>query len=519
MEMRLFLPILLLLGACQRGLSDPSVAPEASEAVPLQAAGQQYVEEVAQACGNLQMFDSVTLGPLGGSIERLGLQLLEQLPVGPQQPNVLISPFSLSLALAQLALGARNETERLLLSSLHGNNLSCYHHTMGGLLRHLSNSSLRVATRLYLRQGYDVNLSFFEKSMARYRTSPAPLLSVEDVNQWVKNATNGNIVNLMESIPHDVVLMLINAVHFKDEWQTRFDPSDTSKGLFYVDEQNSVSVDMMRSPRYPLRLLHDAELEATVACFPFKGNKSFLVVQPIQGKGNVSSLLPKLNISDLYSRLPAEHTMQVALPKFRLQYRQELQEPLTNLGLGSLFSGPDLSGITEAPLKVGAVRHASQVELSEEGAEASATTVITTMRSVSFFSLNGPFFFALVDDVSLAPLFMGVVTNPAPDDAPMPNDEPRGNASHGAEIVADATEEKAVDKEQGDDPVAADDDPTTDLGPSAAPDSNGYVPPPTAEKAGELYLNETPGTPESIGGESGDQGNKTSPYVSNAIPT
>ena len=49
----------------------------------------------------------------------------------------------------------------------------------------------------------------------RYRTSPAPLLSVEDVNQWVKNATNGNIVNLMESIPHDVVLMLINAVHFK----------------------------------------------------------------------------------------------------------------------------------------------------------------------------------------------------------------------------------------------------------------------------------------------------------------
>lgn len=56
-------------------------------------------------CGGRQMFSSEALGPLGGSIERLGLQLLERLLIGPQQPNVLISPFSLSLALAQLALG------------------------------------------------------------------------------------------------------------------------------------------------------------------------------------------------------------------------------------------------------------------------------------------------------------------------------------------------------------------------------------------------------------------------------
>ena len=63
------------------------------------------MEEEEEACGNLQMFNGVTLGPLGGSIERLGLELLEQLPVGPQQPNVLVSPYSLSLALAQLALG------------------------------------------------------------------------------------------------------------------------------------------------------------------------------------------------------------------------------------------------------------------------------------------------------------------------------------------------------------------------------------------------------------------------------
>lgn len=51
---------------------------------------------------------------------------------------------------------------------------------------------------------------------------------------------------------------------FPGEWQTRFDPQGTTKGAFYLDNQNSVSVDMMKSAQYPLRLLHDPELDALV---------------------------------------------------------------------------------------------------------------------------------------------------------------------------------------------------------------------------------------------------------------
>lgn len=83
-----------------------------------------------------------------------------------------------------------------------------------------------------------------------------------------------------------------------------------------------------------------------VASFPFKGNTSFLVVMPLPEKGNVSSVLPKLNISDLYRRLPQEKTMQVNLPKVKLQYRQDLQEALTSMGeemqpdISPQFGGP-----------------------------------------------------------------------------------------------------------------------------------------------------------------------------------
>uniref|UniRef100_A0A8C6KYE0 Serpin domain-containing protein n=1 Tax=Nothobranchius furzeri TaxID=105023 RepID=A0A8C6KYE0_NOTFU len=83
-------------------------------------------------------------------------------------------------------------------------------------------------------------------------------------------------------------------------------------------------------------------------------------------------------------------------------------------GLGSLFSGPDLSGISDEPLRVSSVHHATTIEIREEGVEASATTVVTHTRSISHFSVNSPFLFALVDDATLVPFFMGVITNPVP---------------------------------------------------------------------------------------------------------
>ncbi|XP_041808772.1 alpha-2-antiplasmin [Chelmon rostratus] len=429
--------LLFLLCLCCPGLTEEPSPGTSDVSGPVE---EEKTEEEVHSCGGAQLFSPEERRSIGAAIERLGLQLLEKLPIGPQQPNVILSPLSLALALAQLTLGARNETEKLLLKTLHAHNLPCYHHILGGLLPHFRNTSLEVATRMYLRPGFEVKLSFVEDSLARYQSEPVPLVSVEEVNQWVENATNGQIPNFLESIPHDVVLMLMNAVYFKGEWQTRFDPQVTSKGVFYLDNQNSVSVDMMKSAQYPLRLLDDPELGAQVASFPFKGNTSFLIIMPLPGRGNVSSVLPKLNISDLYRRLPQEKTMQVNLPKVKLQYRQELQEVLTSMGLGSLFSGPNLSGISDHPLKVTSVRHASTVELSEEGVEASATTVVTSMRSVSLFSVNSPFLFALIDDASLAPLFMGIVMNPAPDNNPMLHDDPHGNSTMSDQPVTDNSE-------------------------------------------------------------------------------
>lgn len=71
---------------------------------------------------------------------------------------------------------------------------------------------------------------------------------------------------------------------------------------------------------------------------------SLLVVMPTSGQVNVDFLLAKLNVSDLYRRLPKERAVQVKVPKFKLEYAQELQDVFTKIGRS--FHGPQLQFIT-----------------------------------------------------------------------------------------------------------------------------------------------------------------------------
>ncbi|XP_066551837.1 alpha-2-antiplasmin [Amia ocellicauda] len=379
---------------------------------------------------------------LGVAIMKFGLELLQHVQASPEQPNVMVSPLSVALGLSQLALGAANETETLLLKALHVDALPCYHSVMKSLLHDITQSALQVATRIYLRPGFQVKKAFEEESLRLYGSEPTPLTSIEEVNSWVKEATKGQIPKFLTSLPGNMLLMLINAVHFKGMWRARFDPRFTSNDLFYIDSKTTVPVDMMLGPKYPLSLLIHNELEAQVARFPFMGNMSLLVILPMSGHVNVATIAAHLNASELYSRFPRERTMQVKLPKLNLKYNEELQNALTGMGLGELFLGPDLSRIGDGPMMVSNVKHEAAMELNEEGAEASATTSIVISRSNPTFSVNQPFLFAIMDDETQTPLFLGIVKNPNPEAMPLQKGDPDKMGFAGRNHVASSYDPK-----------------------------------------------------------------------------
>ncbi|TSL04416.1 Alpha-2-antiplasmin [Bagarius yarrelli] len=377
--MKLRPSLLMLLYLLRRGLigNVSAVSPENTTLVgsrPLN--GTSTPHQVTEGCNlNLE-----TQQALGGAIAKLGLKLLTNLQPGPEQPNVILSPLSISLALSHLALGARNETEEQLLGALHADLLSDYNEILSCLQKQLIAKAINVASRIYLKAG---------------------------------------------------------------EWKSRFDTRFTAKDLFYIDRQTSVKVDMMMGSKYPLSMFVDGEQGIQVARFPFQQNVSFLVVMPLPSQ-NLSKAAANLNISDLYRRLPSEIPMLVKLPKFKLEYKQDLKQALTSMGLGTLFSGPDLSGIAVGPLVVSGVQHASSIELNEEGAEASAATSVTLVRTIPIFAVNMPFIFAVVDDVSHTPLFLGMVTNPNPRASAELSDDP--------ETLEFLSSNMPSDKPQNDDP-------------------------------------------------------------------
>ncbi|KAI4898732.1 hypothetical protein NFI96_024109, partial [Prochilodus magdalenae] len=370
-------------------------------------------EELDGLCGK-QLKSPEIRQALGSGIMKFGLQLLENLKANSEQPNIIISPLSVSLALSQLALGARNETEEVLFQHLHADTVPCYHKSLKSLLHHVRKSALQIASRIYLQAGFQPKQEFIQDSLKIYDSEPAILTELEEVNEWVEKSTNGQVTDFLSSLPPNLVMMLINAVHYKGEWLTRFDPLFTSSEPFYIDENLVVSVDMMLGPKYPLSIFTDNELDAQVARFRFKGNMSLVIVMPMTGNVNVTAIAAKLNVSNLYSRFPRERNMQVKLPKFKLDFSQELDEALISMGLGELFTRPNLAGIAEGPLLVSNVQHKSSMEINEEGAEAAATTSLVISRSNLSFTVNQPFFLALMDDSSQTPLFLGVISNPNP---------------------------------------------------------------------------------------------------------
>ncbi|XP_077021598.1 alpha-2-antiplasmin isoform X2 [Tamandua tetradactyla] len=343
---------------------------------------------------------------------------------GSTTPNLVLSPLSVALALSHLALGARNQTLQKLQQALHADAGPCLPHLLSRLCQDLGPGTFRLAARMYLQKEFPIKEDFLEQSEQLFGAKPMSLTGrqgddLANINQWVKEATEGKIEHFLSELPENTVLLLLNAIHFQGFWRSKFDPSLTQRDTFHLDEQFTVPVDMMRAHKYPLRWILLEQPEIQVAQFPFKNNMSFVVIVPTQFEWNVSQVLANLSWDTLHQPLLRERPTEVRLPRLHLKHQLDLVATLSQLGLQELFWAPDLRGISDQSLVVSSVLHQSTLELSEAGVEAAAATVTAMSRmSLSSFSVNRPFLFFIREDHIGLPLFVGVVRNPNPSAQP-----------------------------------------------------------------------------------------------------
>lgn len=63
--------------------------------------------------------------------------------------------------------------------------------------------------------GFQPKQDFVQESQRLYESEPTVLESLQQINDWVEKATNGKMTEFLSALPPNLLLMLINAVHFK----------------------------------------------------------------------------------------------------------------------------------------------------------------------------------------------------------------------------------------------------------------------------------------------------------------
>ncbi|RXQ90377.1 serpin family protein [Ancylomarina salipaludis] len=362
------------------------------------------------------------------SNNEFGFDLFKKLYQDNSAENMMISPTSISLALAMTYNGAEGETQTAFENTLHLTDLSrdqintIYKNLQNYLKRTDPKIRLNIANSVWSKQGTNVEEEF-KKNIREFYNAEFHIKNFSDpstlntINNWVEDNTEGKIQNILNKIDSDAFMYLINAIYFKGEWTNPFDVKNTYSGIFTNEEGVTSTANYMTTSMQANHLNNDI---FTALELPY-GNKdySMVILLPNENK-KIADIVDQLNDSNWNQWMSSfsRPELNVHLPKFKFKYKQELNDVLIQLGLENPFSdAANFSGISkDSPLKVSRVIHQSFIEVNEEGTEAAAATVVqvgvTSAGPPNVIKLNKPFFFAIKEKQTNSIVFMGTLRKP-----------------------------------------------------------------------------------------------------------
>lgn len=365
---------------------------------------------------------------------QFGFELFKQINASLDEPkNTMISPISISLALAMLYNGADGNTKVQMEKVLHKKGFTyedlnqSYKNLMDELVNHDSKVELSIANAIYYHNTFDIKKSFIATNRNYYQAEVDGLdfsneeKTLKTVNGWVNNHTKGKIDKIIEVISPETVICLLNAIYFNGEWKNSFNPDNTVDMPFNKEDNLVINVPTMKIWESFNYFSND---DFEMLEMPYGGGKySMIIFLPQAGKttNDMISLFSSNSVKSwLGSRI--QLNKEVWLPKFEFKSDNSLVDDLNALGMTDAFINTlaNLKGISEkARLKVSEIKHKAYIQLNEKGTKAAAVTGIevTTLSAVSIepdkpFKVDHPFVFVIREEDTQAILFIGKVMNP-----------------------------------------------------------------------------------------------------------
>ncbi len=357
--------------------------------------------------------------------------------------NLILSPFSLSMALGMTYAGVRGESASQMKNVLHFDlEQDRLHPAFKNLIDNLfdrqkpSENELKIANALWCQKGIKLEPSFLDLVNTCYRAplkqvdfKSSPDVALRTINNWIRHETGERIEELIPSgmINSDTDLVLGNAIYFKGKWAIPFNKRLTQEATFILGYRKTVPVQMMHQTG-EYGFLETPELK--ILELPYLGDELSMILflpNQLNGLSAIEKLLTTANIKKWLSNIH-QREVELYLPKFNVLSAFRLDEMLKSLGMTDLFkkSGANFSGMlqgsdVEGPIHLQAIIHKAFVGVDEVGTEAtafSAVTVAVECMSIDesvVFRADHPFIFLIRDKLTETILFFGRVTNPQKD--------------------------------------------------------------------------------------------------------
>lgn len=365
------------------------------------------------------------------SYKNLALQLFQNSAKASQGENLLISPLSIQLVLAMTANGAdgqtRQEMENLLGKGIPLEDLNAYLHTYADNLPVSEKAKLSLANSIWIRDQkgrLTVNESFLQTNADYYGAQvfqrPFDKTTTQEINNWVDQDTDGMIPEIIDEIPHEAVMYLINAMAFDAEWAEPYEEYAIQEdGTFTTLSGDRQTVSMMHSSENTY--LDDGR--ATGFVKPYSGGDyGFVVLLPNEGE-DVYDYINSLTADGITQTLRnAEDCKVIAqLPKFSYAYEWTMNDALKEMGMPTVFDpdNADLSRLgssAEGNLSVSQVLHKTFIQVDGMGTRAGAVTMVAVNYGAAAITdfkeviVDRPFVYMILDMDNNLPIFIGCVT-------------------------------------------------------------------------------------------------------------
>ncbi|XP_023567903.1 serpin B6 isoform X2 [Octodon degus] len=353
--------------------------------------------------------------------------------------NVFLSPVSISSALAMVFLGAKATTAGQMAQALSfnkcGGDGSDVHQGFQSLLDDINrtgtNYLLRTANRLFGEKSYDF-LSSFKDSCCKFYQAEMEELdfrhgteeSRRHINSWVAKKTEDKIKEVLSSdaLAPSTVLVLVNAIYFKGNWDRQFDKAKTHERPFKISKNEEKPVQMMYK-KATFQMTYIGEIFTKILVLPYVNSELSMIIMLPDEHVDLKTVEKEITYEKFVEwtnpdKMDKEE-VDVYLPRFKLEENYDMKNALCRMGMTDVFEGAkaDLSGMSSSgDLVLSKVIHKSFVEVNEEGTEAAAATAaIAMLRCVRFtpsFCADHPFLFFIQHCKTSTILFCGRVSCP-----------------------------------------------------------------------------------------------------------